>query len=321
MKAFALFGAAGAIGRSIAAALRRRGIAYRVVGRQLPRLQAEFGSDPLAELATWDPDDPGAVRAAADGVETLVYLVGVPYHRFELHPVLIEKTLRGAIEAGVKQFVLIGTVYPYGMPQSARVSEQHPRNPHTFKGRMRKEQEDKLLEAHAAGQIRGTVLRLPDFYGPGVEASLLHGLFVAAAKGGTANMIGPLDRLHEFVYVPDVGPVLLDLVERPQAYGTWWNFAGAGALTQRQIADDVFARAGRPPRIRAAGKMTLRALGLFNPVLRELVEMHYLLTTPLLMDDGALQRLLGQVHKTPYADGIAQTLQFYRRPAAAPGPG
>lgn len=321
MKAFALFGAAGAIGRSIAAALRRRGIAYRVVGRQLPRLQAEFGSDPLAELATWDPDDPGAVRAAADGVETLVYLVGVPYHRFDLHPALIEKTLRGAIEAGVKQFVLIGTVYPYGMPQSERVSEQHPRNPHTFKGRMRKEQEDKLLEAHAAGQIRGTVLRLPDFYGPGVEASLLHGLFVAAAKGGTANMIGPLDRLHEFVYVPDVGPVLLDLVARPQAYGTWWNFAGAGALTQRQIADDVFARAGRPPRIRAAGKMTLRALGLFNPVLRELVEMHYLLTTPLLMDDGALQRLLGQVHKTPYADGIAQTLQFYRRPAAAPGPG
>jgi nucleoside-diphosphate-sugar epimerase len=315
MKAFALFGAAGAIGRSIADELRRRGIAYRVVGRHLHRLQAEFGRDPLAELATWDPDEPRSVRAAAHEVEALVYLVGVPYDHFELHPVLIEKTLQGAVEAGVQQFVLIGTVYPYGLPQSDKVSEQHPRHPHTFKGRMRKEQEDRLLSAHAAGRIRGTVLRLPDFYGPGVEASLLHSLFQAAAKGGTANMIGPLDRPHEFVFVPDVGPVLLDLAACREAYGAWWNFAGAGTITQRQIADEVFRLAGRPPHIRVAGKLTLRVLGLFNPMLRELVEMHYLLTTPVLMDDTALHRLLRTVRKTSYAEGIRQTLAWYRQSA------
>jgi nucleoside-diphosphate-sugar epimerase len=315
MKGFALFGAAGAIGRSVAEELRHRGIAYRVVGRQLHRLQAEFGHDPLAEIATWDPDDPRSIRAAAHDVETLVYLVGVPYDHFELHPVLIEKTLQGAVEAGVKQFVLIGTVYPYGLPQSDRVSEQHPRNPHTFKGRMRKEQEDRLLSAHAAGRIRGTILRLPDFYGPGVEASYLHSLFQAAAKGGTANMIGPLDTPHEFVFVPDVGPVLLDLAARQEAYGAWWNFAGAGAITQRQIADEVFRLAGRPPRIRVAGKPTLRVLGLFNPLIREVVEMHYLLTTPVLLDDTALHRLLGTVHKTSYAEGIRQTLGWYRQSA------
>jgi nucleoside-diphosphate-sugar epimerase len=223
--------------------------------------------------------------------------------------------LQGAVEAGVKQFVLVGTVYPYGLPQSNRVSEQHPRNPHTFKGRMRKEQEDRLLSAHAAGRIRGTILRLPDFYGPGVEASYLHSLFQAAAKGGTANMIGPLDTPHEFVFVPDVGPVLLDLAARQEAYGAWWNFAGAGAITQRQIADEVFRLAGRPPRIRVAGKPTLRVLGLFNPLIREVVEMHYLLTTPVLLDDTALHRLLGTVHKTSYAEGIRQTLGWYRQSA------
>jgi nucleoside-diphosphate-sugar epimerase len=316
MKGFALFGAAGAIGRSVAEELRHRGIAYRVVGRQVHRLQAEFGHDPLAEIATWDPDDPRSIRAAAHDVETLVYLVGVPYDHFELHPVLIEKTLQGAVEAGVKQFVLVGTVYPYGLPQSDKVSEQHPRNPHTFKGRMRKEQEDRLLSAHAAGRIRGSILRLPDFYGPGVEASLLHSLFQAAAKGGTANMIGPLDTPHEFVYVPDVGPVLLDLAACQEAYGAWWNFAGAGAITQRQIADEVFRLAGRSPHLRVAGKLTLRLLGLFNPLLREMVEMHYLLTTPVFMDDTALHRLLGTVRKTSYAEGIRQTLGWYRQSAS-----
>jgi nucleoside-diphosphate-sugar epimerase len=315
MKAFALFGAAGAIGRSVADELRRRGTAYRVVGRKLDRLQAEFGRDPLAELATWDPDEPRSVQAAAQDVETLVYLVGVPYNHFELHPVLMEKTLQGAVAAGVQQFVLVSTVYPYGLPQTDRVSERHPRYPQTFKGRMRKEQEDRLLDAHAAGRLRGTVLRLPDFYGPGVEASLLHSLFQAAAKGGTANLIGPLDMPHEFVYVPDVGPVLLDLAACREAYGAWWNLAGPGAITQRQIAEEVFRLAGRPPRIRVAGKLTLRALGLFNPTLRELVEMHYLFTKPVLMDDAALHRLLPTVRKTSYADGLRQTLAWYRQSA------
>ena len=70
-------------------------------------------------------------------------------------------------------------------------------------------------EGTRRGRILGTILRLPDFYGPGVEASYLHSLFQAAAKGGTGNMVGPIDTPHEFVYVPDVGPVLLNLAARP----------------------------------------------------------------------------------------------------------
>jgi hypothetical protein len=36
--------------------------------------------------------------------------------------------------------------------------------------------------------------------------------------------------------------------------------------------------------------------------------MHYLITDPVIMDDSALQRLIGPLHKTPYAEGIRQTL-------------
>jgi nucleoside-diphosphate-sugar epimerase len=303
----ALFGAAGAIGKSIAAALRSRGSAYRVAARNRERLTAEFGNDPLAEIVTWNPDDPASVRAASRGVDTIVYLVGVPYNHFELHPEVMRKTLAGAIAEGVKRFVLIGTVYPYGTPVTPMVAETHPRNPTTFKGKMRKAQEDLVLEAHAQGKIQGTVLRLPDFYGPGVESSFLHSLFKAAATGGTADMLGPIDRPHEFVFVPDVGPVVLDLAARPEAYGHWWNLAGAGTITQRAIADQVFQLAGRPPKIRVAGKTLLRLIGLFNPMMRELVEMNYLITTPVLLDDRALTQLLGPIRKTPYSEGIRLT--------------
>lgn len=317
MNKIALFGAAGAIGHSIAAALGAQGQVYRVVGRSKAALTASFGNDPLAEIVTWNPDDPASVQAAAQGVHTLIYLVGVNYWQFALHPRLMQQTLDGAIAAGVKRIVLIGTVYPYGRAQTTLVSEDHPRAPHTFKGRMRKAQEDLLLAAHAAGKIEATVLRLPDFYGPGVDKSLLHGAFAAAVKGGTADMVGPLDRPHEFVFVPDVGPVVVRLAGSPGAYGRVWHLAGAGVTTQAALVGLIERDTGKKLRLRVAGKTLLRLLGVFNPFMREMVEMHYLLTDPVLMDDRALQQLIGPVRKTSYEEGVRLCLAALRETGAA----
>ena len=304
MVKIALFGAAGAIGQTIAGALNNNHQEYRVVGRSRAALQQAFGSDPLAEVVVWNPDDLASVRAAAQGIETLIYLVGVAYDHFELHPQLMRKTLDGAIAAGVQRILLIGTVYPYGLPQTNPVREDHPRNLHTFKGRMRKEQEDLLLQADAAGKIHGAVLRLPDFYGPGVDKSFLHSIFVAAATGGRAQVIAPLDTPHEYVYVPDVGPVVGRLIENPAAYGRVWHLAGAGTITTREVFNRAFAVTGNKPKKIVAGPITLRLMGLFNPIMRELVEMHYLQTNPVVLDDSALRGLLGEIKKTNYDDGI-----------------
>lgn len=308
----ALFGAAGTIGQSVAAALRAQGRAYRVVGRRVAALRNEFGADPLAEIVGWNPDDPASVQAAAHGIDTLVYLVGVDYWRFELHPKLMRQTLDGAVAAGVKRVLLIGTVYPYGRPQATPLREDHPRAAHTFKGRMRQAQEDVLWQAAASGAIEASVLRLPDFYGPGVEASFLHRAVAAAVQDGTADLIGPIDKPHEFVFVPDVGPVVSKLVDTPAAFGrtpaSSWHLAGAGVTSQLALVQEMERQTGRPLKRRVMGKTMLRIAGLFVPFMRELVEMHYLQTEPVLMDDGALQRLIGPVAKTPYAEGVRQML-------------
>jgi hypothetical protein len=57
-----------------------------------------------------------------------------------------------------------------------------------------------------------------------------------------------------------------------------------------------------------AGKTMLRVMGLFNPLMREMVEMHYLQTDPVLMDDSRLEKLLGEVKRTSYDQGIRLTL-------------
>jgi nucleoside-diphosphate-sugar epimerase len=313
MSKITLVGAAGAIGQSIGGALRRDGAAYRVIGRHQASLAATFGDDKLAEIVTWNPDDPSSAKAALRGSDVLIYLIGVPYDQFQLHPLLMRKTLDAAVAEAVPSILLIGTVYPFGIPQTNPVTEDHPLLPNTFKGRMRKQQEDILLEAQAAGKIRAAILRLPDFYGPRVDKSFLDGLFQAAATGGTANMVGPIARPHEFIFVPDVGPVVSALIRNPAAWGRSWNLAGAGVVTQRELADRVFAMAGAKPRLRVAGKNLLRLLGLFNPMMRELVEMNYLMTNPVLLDDSALRGLLGPIQKTPYDEGLRLSLEAARK--------
>lgn len=309
MAKIALLGAAGAIGISIADALRAEGTPYRVIGRSDTGLRRAFGTDPLAEIKAWNPDDVSSLRQALAGVETAIYLIGVNYWQFDLHPALMRKILDAAIAAKVGRMLLIGTVYPYGRPQSTPVTEDHPRNPHTFKGKMRKEQEDVLFAAHREGKIQACELRLPDFYGPHVDKSFLWSAFVQAKKGGRAQLVGPIDTPHQFVFVPDVGPIVVRMLNTPAAWGQMWNFAGSGTTTQRELVTKIYAMTGSKLRMMVAGKTTLRVMGLFSPLMREMVEMHYLQTSPVLLDDSRLVKLLGGVERTSYEQGIRQTLE------------
>jgi nucleoside-diphosphate-sugar epimerase len=308
MESIALIGASGSLGKSITSALSGKDQSYRVVGRSEASLRAIFGNDAHATIATWNPDVPESIRLALDGIDTAIYMVGVNYWQFELHPQLMRKTLDGAIAAGVKKLLLIGTVYPFGKPQTERVREDHPREPHTYKGRMRKEQENMVLAAHDSGKIQTAILRLPDFYGPGVDKSFLWSAFQAAKTGKRAQLVGPIETPHEFVYLPDAGVTVERLMAEPRAWGSAWNLAGAGVTSVHAMADEIFAQAGRKPKYTVAGKTMLRIFGLFNPMVRELVEMHYLLTSPVILDDTRLKNLLGDLPKMPYKEGIRQTL-------------
>jgi nucleoside-diphosphate-sugar epimerase len=315
---YVIFGATGTVGKALASKLAERGQSFRVVGRSEERLRQDFGRyEPLVEYCAADLSDPANAARAARGVETIFYTVGVPYPQFQQHPKLTRIALTAAAAAGVRHYVHLSTVYPYGVPQQEFVSESHPRNPTAFKGRMRKEQEDLVLAAHNPGGMRTTILRPPDFYGPDSELSAVRAIFVAALKGGTANVIGPIDTPHEFIFVPDLAETVIALSVKEEAYGNAWNIAGPGLITTRQFADLVFGAVHQKPRLRVAGKFMLRTLGLFNPLLREVVEMHYLWTTPVKLDDTRLRQLLPNLHKTPYPEGIRQTIDAMRTGAAA----
>jgi nucleoside-diphosphate-sugar epimerase len=309
----AILGATGAVGKALAAEFGKTATRFRVVARSDEKLRRDFSRyGDLVEYRAADLEDAKAAAGALEGVDLAFYTVGIPYTNFALYPKLMRSALDGAAASGVQRFVLVATVYPYGIPRTEFVDESHPREPHTFKGRMRKEQEDLVLAAHGRNGLRTTILRPPDFYGPESELSYAADIFKAALEGRAANVIGPVDTLHEFAFVPDVAKTLIALANNDAAYGSAWNLAGPGLVTTRQFAELVFAAAGQETRLRVANKFLLLAMGIFKPMMREIAEMNYLWTTPVKLDDSRLRQLLPGLHKTSYEEGIRITLEEMR---------
>lgn len=306
----AIFGAGGAIGRTVLPLLLARGHAVRLVGRGAAKL-ASVRSDGV-EIVAADLADPAAARRAADGVDAILYSVGLDYHLSAFYPPLIRTAIDAAQAAGVRRFLLVSTVYPYGRAQTPTVAETHPREPHTVRGHNRKAQADIVLAAHDPARMNTAVLVLPDFYGPTADKSVAREILESAVTGKTAAVIGPLDVPHEYVYVPDAARAIVELFDRPAAFGRTYHLGGAGTITSRQFIAAAERSAGARVKFLAVNQTILRLAGTFSPLMRGLADMYYLFTDPIVLDDSALRALLPDLRKTSYADGIAATIAALR---------
>ena len=307
-----ILGAAGAVGKSIGATLAAQGKPFVVVGRFKERLAKAF---PTAEHRVADLETPEGAHAAVRGATSVVMTLGLPYWEFARYPALMNNVVDACVSEGVQRFVHVSNVYVYGMPTAERVDEAQPLQPCSFKGRMRLEQERILFAAHTSGRLKAMVLRPPDYFGADAELSISKGILDAALAKKTADLLGPCDTPHQLVYTPDLGPILYKMLQSDTGWGEAYNFAGSGIITMREFALKMFAAAGAEPKLRVAGKGLMRFLGLFMPIMRELVEMNYLQSTPVNLADAKLEALLGPLARTSYADGIAASIAEMRRRA------
>jgi nucleoside-diphosphate-sugar epimerase len=91
---------------------------------------------------------------------------------------------------------------------------------------------------------------------------------------------------------------------------------GPETVTTRKFVEMIFEEVGKPARLQAAPKIVLRAVGLFNPGIRETIEMLYEFEEPFVVDDSGFERAFGK-RATPLREAIERTVRWYReeRPA------
>jgi nucleoside-diphosphate-sugar epimerase len=173
------------------------------------------------------------------------------------------------------------------------------------------------MEAHKSGRVRVAIGRASDFFGPRALTSAAgEQVFGRAVAGKSAQVAGDPDQPHTYTYAPDIGKGLVILGEREEALGQAWHLPSPETVTTREFVEMIFEAVGKPARVQAAPKILLRALGLFNPGMRETIEMLYEFEEPFVLDDSRFKQEFGD-HATLLREAIQRTVRWYReeRPA------
>ncbi|GAB2605224.1 NAD-dependent epimerase/dehydratase family protein [Kribbella endophytica] len=300
----------GAIGLALLAALHARGETVRLVNRS--------GRAPVpddVEVIGGDARDPAFATGAADGARVVYQTLNPPYSEWTEQFPALQASVLAAAEATRARLVSMENVYMYGRPTGHPFTEDHPYDAHTKKGQLRGGMARELLAAHIAGRVEVAIGRASDYFGPrgGAQSNLGDRVFPAALAGKAATVLGDPDQPHTYTYIPDIGEALAVLGEHPDAPGQVWHLPNDPATrTTRQLVDIVYKHAGQSrTKLRVMPPLLLRALGAFNPTVRELTEMQYLFEQPFIVDSTKIADKLN-LHATPIDQALADTLATYR---------
>jgi nucleoside-diphosphate-sugar epimerase len=174
--------------------------------------------------------------------------------------------------------------------------------------------QDAVVSAASANGARLVALENLYAYGPTCGAPMTEATPVRLGPiltGKKAQTMGRPDTAHSYSYAPDVGRSLVTLGSRSEAYGRAWHLPNPETLTTRQVITRVCAAAGVTPRITALKRPMLRALGLTNRNVRELLHTYYQFEAPFIVDDRAFRAAFGGV-TSGWDEVIDTTLAYYR---------
>ncbi|GKV54920.1 NAD-dependent dehydratase [Sporosarcina sp. NCCP-2222] len=304
MKKAIVLGASGGMGYSLVNELTGRGIAVVAFARNEAKLKSLFASNPLVTIHPGDVLDREAVYKAAAGVDTVFHSVSISYEQWNEKLPRIMKNVMNASTG--RKLVVVDNVYAYGRQEGKRVSEETKKNPHTKKGKLRLALEQELKES----EIPCIIAHFPDFYGPGAESTILHHTLKSVLLNKKAGYVGRLDIPREFIFTPDGAKALVELAMNESAYGQNWNIPGERLVTGNELVDMIRSLTGYDKKVSSVTKPMIRLAGLFNPFMREFLELSYLYENPFQLDGSKYEREIGALPRTPYEEGLRQTLAF-----------
>jgi nucleoside-diphosphate-sugar epimerase len=303
----------GQVGSALAAHLAGTGIAVRAVSRHRP------AALPGVDWRAADAADAGAAADAAKGAAVIYQCLNAPYNQWpERFPPLQRGVLAAAERTGAL-LVSLENLYGYGPVGGKPMTEDLPLAATGVKGRARAAMTTELLTAADAGRVRIAIGRAADFFGPGVTlgSTLGERVFGNALAGRRADFIGDPGLPHTYSYVPDIAAGLATLGTDACAVGEVWHLPGPATVTTRELLDVLAGQVGHQVGVRSVPKLAVRALGLVNPMLRELAETYYQFGEPFVLDTAKYRGTFGGTG-TPLGDAIAATLAWYRTRPSTP---
>jgi UDP-N-acetylglucosamine/UDP-N-acetyl-alpha-D-glucosaminouronate 4-epimerase len=272
---------------------------------------AKFGDAvTLTEATILDADALDVAVAGADVIfhEAAIASVARSLHEPRLTNDVNEngtiEVMRAASRNGVRRVVFAGSSAVYGIPEDLPCRESHRPAPRSPYGVSKLAAE---LYVHALGEslgIQTVVLRYFNVYGPGQDpaseyAAVIPRFVTAVLDGERPTIYGTGDISRDFVYIDDVVEANMLASQAAVPANLTCNIATGYPTTLDQLLRTVVLSAG------------IEVDPVFGPPRPADIPHSY-------ADIGVAGRALGYAPRTSLADGIARTIDWYRRASMGP---
>lgn len=304
MTLIAVLGAKGRIGRAVAKAFLDAGYGVRAVTRD-GKIPAELAG---AESAIADALDRDQLIAAIAGADIVFNGLSPIYSDWTSCLPMAENVMAACRMAGAHHF-FPGTVYNFGSPIPAVLTEETPQHPTTEKGRIRVAMEALFRREAEAGHVRTAILRAGDFFGGKGTGSWFDLVVASKLAKGIYTAPGKIDLVHEWAYLPDLAAAFVALAENREKLGVFesLNFAGH-AVTDLDMKAAAQSAIGECLYLESMPWWMLRLGSPFNPMWRAILSMAYLRFEPHRLAPGRLAGIIGQVPHTPLGMAVADAI-------------
>ena len=300
-------GAAGAIGSAVVRQLAAKGKEVRAFVRDAEKFHRLLPDVP-AEVVVGNILNADEVREAVKGADVIFHCVNFPITQFERN-LGAAKTLIEAASAEKPHIVFPGNTWVFGKPARTPITSDTPFNPPSTIARI-KAQVDEVLMGFG---LPVTVVHLPDFYGPGVVNPLVKPLFENALAGKNISFPGPVDVLHEFIYIDDAAGALLAVAGREECFGKRYTVGGVEPITVRGFVELIYRAAGTEGHVRGMPPWLLRLAGLLSAEARAAAGVMHVFAWDTTMDGSALQHDTGFTPQVGYEEGIQETVTWFHK--------
>ncbi len=278
-----------------------------------PENLADLGRDPRLTLIQGDVLDFGDVERALESAEIVFHLacLGVRHSLREPvvnHRVNAEGTLHmleAARRRGVERFVYFSTSETYGTAQAPAIDERHPTWPETIYGASKLAGEAYARAYHRTWQVRTIIVRPFNVYGPrshyeGDSGEVIPRTIVRVLNGLAPIVFGDGEQTRDFLHVRDNARALVAIARCDEAVGQTINLGSGTEISVNRLCRTIAEAAGRPdllPQHQPARPGDVRRLR---------------------VDNGVVGRLIGFRPEIPFAEGIAELVEWFRTRPLAP---
>jgi nucleoside-diphosphate-sugar epimerase len=301
MTKIAVLGARGRIGRAAAKAFLDAGYEVYGVTRDGKLPDELAGATGVAANAL----DRRSLTEATRGANIVFNGLSPIYSYWSTCIPMAENVMAACAENGALHF-FPGTVYNFGSPISAIITEDAPQNPTTEKGRIRVAMEELFRREAKAGRVRTAILRAGDFFGGRGTGAWFDLVVASKFDKRVYTAPGRVDLIHEWAYLPDLAAAFVALADNRDKLGAFesLNFAGH-AVSDLDMKAAAQCALGECLELASMPWWMLRLGSPFNPMWKAILSMAYLRFEPHRLAPGRLASIIGAVPHTPLEKAVA----------------